>query len=265
MKYTLGAINQIGIVDAGLDKKTDVIDWCILDYIFDWKNSPKANVLNGMVWLSYSHFIKEMPLLGLNDKSSVSKRVKKLKELKLIDTFQSPDDMRLYAKTTDLYYSIVKFSSVASPVDDGQHPVDDGQHPVDDGQHPVDDGQHSTVILNNSNTKEHKNKPSSTDQDDAFNEFYSAYPKKVGKEPALKSWKKIKPALYETIIADVKNRAANHIGWQDKQFIPNPATYLNQKRWEDELNPIRQPQKNNVHPINQPRSQMLVGVRFGNF
>jgi DNA-binding Lrp family transcriptional regulator len=106
------------------------------------------------------------------------------------------------------------------------------------------------------------NKPSSTELDDSFNEFYSAYPKKAGKEPALKSWKKIKPALYETIIADVKNRAANHIGWQDKQYVPNPATYLNQKRWEDEINPIRRLQTNNVHPITQNRRPFMEGAHF---
>jgi hypothetical protein len=106
------------------------------------------------------------------------------------------------------------------------------------------------------------NKPSSTEFDGSFNEFYSAYPKKVGKEPALKSWKKIKPALYEMIIADVKNRAANHIGWQDKQYVPNPATYLNQKRWEDEINHIRRQQTNNVHPITQPKRHFMEGAHF---
>ena len=24
-------------------------------------------------------------------------------------------------------------------------------------------------------------------------------------------------------------------GWGDKQFIPHPSTWLNQKRWEDEI------------------------------
>ncbi|MFZ2172369.1 MAG: hypothetical protein WAW61_22375 [Methylococcaceae bacterium] len=154
MKYTLNSINQIGIVDAGLEKKTDVIDWLILDYIFEWKDAPKAQSLNGMVWLSYSHFIKEMPLLGIKDKGAISRRIKKLRELNLIETHQSPDDMRLYAKTTALYYGITKFQATPTPVDLKQHPLTPINTPVDLKQHPVDENQHTTVILNNSNTKE---------------------------------------------------------------------------------------------------------------
>jgi hypothetical protein len=116
--------------------------------------------------------------------------------------------------------------------------------------------------LVNTEYKTNTEKEINTDCVNAFNEFYSAYPKKVGKEPALKSWKKIKPALYEMIIADVKNRSANHIGWQDKQYVPNPATYLNQKRWEDEVNPIRRQQTNNVHPITQPKRHFMEGAHF---
>jgi|GEM_PF-3819486 len=147
MKFTISAINQIGIDNAGFIKKTDVVDWCLLDYIYDWQQNPKATQLEGKTWLSYKHLIAEMPLLGLNDKSSVSKRIKKLKLLELIDTFQSNDDCRLYVKTTPLYYDITRFKILPStPVDLNQHPLAKINAPVDENQHPVDDGQHSTVI-----------------------------------------------------------------------------------------------------------------------
>lgn len=154
MKFTLNSINQAGIVAAGLEDKTDVIDWVILDYIFDWKASPKALVLDDRVWISYSHLVKEMPLLGIKDKGAVSRRIKKLKELDLIDTFQCPKDMRLYAKTTAFYYEIIKFQASVAPVDLKQHPLTTVNTPVDLKQHPVDERQHTTVIPINSNTKE---------------------------------------------------------------------------------------------------------------
>ena len=31
MKFTISAINQIGIDNAGFIKKTDVVDWCLLE------------------------------------------------------------------------------------------------------------------------------------------------------------------------------------------------------------------------------------------
>lgn len=68
-----------------------------------------------------------------------------------------------------------------------------------------------------------------------FNEFYSTYPKKVGREAALKAWLKNRDVItseYETIIASLKKQIPL---WTEKQFIPNPATWINGKRWNDEL------------------------------
>lgn len=81
-----------------------------------------------------------------------------------------------------------------------------------------------------------------------FADFYEIYPRKVNKESAMKAWAKISPELHEVILEDVKNRTVNHIGWQDRQYIPHPSTYLNQKRWEDE---IEVAQKNPVSAANR--------------
>jgi hypothetical protein len=71
-----------------------------------------------------------------------------------------------------------------------------------------------------------------------FDSFYKSYPKKVGKPAALKAWKAagIKPEEVSSILADIATRA-NSRDWMkdDGQFIPNPATYLNQRRWEDSI------------------------------
>ncbi len=73
--------------------------------------------------------------------------------------------------------------------------------------------------------------------DVAFQEFWNVYPKKVGKVSAFKAWQKIKP---DTATRD---RVRSALDWQilseqwqrdNGQFIPNPATWLNQGRWDDE-------------------------------
>ncbi len=66
-----------------------------------------------------------------------------------------------------------------------------------------------------------------------FDDFYSAYPRKTARASAEKAWKKISPSLYVTICHDVAIRKEKV--WHDKNFIPHPATYLNGKRWEDEI------------------------------
>lgn len=73
---------------------------------------------------------------------------------------------------------------------------------------------------------------------DYFDIFWSSYPKKVGKGAAEKSWKKIKPTkdLLEKMLNAIET-AKQSMQWNkdNGQYIPNPATWLNQKRWEDEI------------------------------
>ena len=74
-----------------------------------------------------------------------------------------------------------------------------------------------------------------------FEAFWDAYPKgrRVGKQAALKSWKTIKPSssLAKRIIAAIETQASNgHFkGSRGEEFIPLPATWLNQGRWDDEI------------------------------
>jgi hypothetical protein len=73
---------------------------------------------------------------------------------------------------------------------------------------------------------------------DDFDQFWSAYPKKVGKQAARKAWSakvnKSKPAI-EDIIAAV-NAAKESKQWQDEsgRYIPNPSTWINRHGWHDE-------------------------------
>jgi len=74
-----------------------------------------------------------------------------------------------------------------------------------------------------------------------FNIFYECHPKKKARKVAWDSWQKLIPglhdsleSLYQTIIDDVKHKAANDTDWL-RGFAPYPATYLNQERWTDEV------------------------------
>jgi hypothetical protein len=69
---------------------------------------------------------------------------------------------------------------------------------------------------------------------DRFSEWWSLYPKKVGKLGATKAWKKaLKVASAAAIIAATEAFARECLG-TDQQFIPHPATWLNAGRWDDE-------------------------------
>jgi hypothetical protein len=91
---------------------------------------------------------------------------------------------------------------------------------------------------------------------EGFADFWCAYPKKVAKPAAEKAWKKIKPTgqVVADLMAGLERQAASEQWRKDSgQFIPNPATWLNGRRWEDEAPPVT------VQPI-QPASSIFAGA-----
>ena len=71
--------------------------------------------------------------------------------------------------------------------------------------------------------------------DSDFEIFWNAYPTKVGKQPAKKAFDKVKVPV-ETLVAAIERQKCSSQWSKDGgQYIPNPATWLNQCRWEDEL------------------------------
>jgi|GEM_PF-439785 len=82
-------------------------------------------------------------------------------------------------------------------------------------------------------------------QEKRFEKFWTAYPKKTGKQAAFKSWQRIKPtAELHTKIMEAVATAKRTEQWQREngRFIPNPATWLNQGRWDDEYAENRVPE-----------------------
>ena len=69
-----------------------------------------------------------------------------------------------------------------------------------------------------------------------FDEFWSLYPRKIAKATARKAWAKLS-AEQQLMAAKAIGTHCNY--WRTKEteleFIPHPATWLNQERWEDEL------------------------------
>lgn len=78
--------------------------------------------------------------------------------------------------------------------------------------------------------------------DSEFEQFWTQYPRKAGKKAAWKAWKaaKDKPDLARILAA--LERAKQSPDWTKDhgKFIPHPATWLNQGRWDDEV-PVHTP------------------------
>lgn len=66
-----------------------------------------------------------------------------------------------------------------------------------------------------------------------FNIFWDKYPKKIGKKDCLDKWLKLK----EDDISKILETIDTFVNYKpfDTYTHPNPSTYLNQQRWNDEI------------------------------
>ena len=78
-------------------------------------------------------------------------------------------------------------------------------------------------------------------KDITFDEFYKLYPRKVGRVVAQRCFTKLnkrdKQLAYDGLLKYIRFWESNKT---EKQFIPHPSTWLNQKRWEDELEDLKE-------------------------
>ncbi len=73
--------------------------------------------------------------------------------------------------------------------------------------------------------------------DGLFDEFWAAYPKHVAKQPARRAFERLKPdrALLDKMLAALRWQTKSEQWTKDgARYVPNPATWLNARRWEDE-------------------------------
>lgn len=104
------------------------------------------------------------------------------------------------------------------------------------------DGEQEVSIAHAVEAKASKPKRarSSPENDPHFTAFWEAYPRKVNKQGAFIAWRKAKLPMIANIIAAL-NAQAESEQWQKEggKFIPNPSTWLQGERWNDELKPAR--------------------------
>ena len=75
---------------------------------------------------------------------------------------------------------------------------------------------------------------STSEYSPAFLEFWKYYPKRVGKGAAFLCWKRSGcEEVSEVVLKAVREQTA-YLEREGGQFIPLPATWLNQRRWEDD-------------------------------
>ena len=70
----------------------------------------------------------------------------------------------------------------------------------------------------------------------SFQDFYSLYPRKMARKDAERAWNRLTPTQQKECLEALPNYLKYwKIKETQKDYIPYPATFLNQERWTDEL------------------------------
>lgn len=120
----------------------------------------------------------------------------------------------------------------------GNHPADEGDSPCFEGVIHHDEQGESPPTKDNSKIQSQKTTSKenlSRSLRERFEIFWGAYPKKRSKDKAEKAFAKRKPdeQLFNDLMAGLE-RAKTSSEWQNPQFIPHAASWLNAGGWMDE-------------------------------
>ena len=170
----------------------------------------------------------------------------------LMDKLISADMIKLKTKTNRFsLYEIVnyaKFNSQQTNTEQGLQGNDNT--PVTTQQQP------SNIPV--TTTKKDKKEKNDKKKDilSKFDAFWFQYPKKVAKQDAVKAWNKIQEEDIQSLMDGLMvAKCCNDWTKENGKYIPNAATWLNGRRWEDEYSP---PQKTPIDNEREVRKRMAI-------
>ncbi len=269
MKFTL-VINQAGVVRCGLLGRVDVIALCVLDYLGGWFFCGKAKraVVDGReyVWLHYEHAVEELPLLFNPQatvetrKNQLSRLVRGLREAGLVESVKVGRD--LYLRPSDLAASlassrertVTKSAPTVTPLHD-----DTVTSPRDDTVTPSHDDSPGTHIYETTITETKIMEPAPHDPPEGefvngkslssllAEEIYGAYPRPVGKPNALRAIRRALASHSPEFLLE-RTRLYARTCNAPTEFIPHPATWFSQERFNDDPATWRRSAGNNCKP-----------------
>ena len=86
----------------------------------------------------------------------------------------------------------------------------------------------------NSQSKSQSKSNSQSNRSADFERFWNSYPRKVGKQAARRAFEQAEIPVDRLLAALERQRGAPQWQRDNGRYIPNPATWLNEGRWEDE-------------------------------
>lgn len=139
------------------------------------------------------------------------------------------------AKHDHTNYYAINYQSVALIEEGNLHQSEEGNLPPSGGAGCPD--LHTEITTK---TTPETSLSKSANQQDGFERFYKLYPRKQKRPAAERAWKKLGlSSEQQELLIKALAEHCKQVDWikEGGQYIPLPASWLNDRRWEDELKP----------------------------
>lgn len=221
--------DDVLVINPKLAKAIGLNEAIILQQIHYWIENKycAGHIHNGRKWVynTVTQWNEQFPFISV---STIKRTMLDLRDKGLIDVEKLSNNGLNHTN----YYSINYKALDAMKVQ--FEPIDEVNLNQSNGSNWSKPNRTETTT----ETPSKKPKVTKSDYSDLFGVFWATYPKKVGKDAAQKAFAKRKPddKLLKDIFQAVELQKTTE-QWQKDggQYIPNPATWLNQGRWMDEM------------------------------
>jgi len=213
--------------------------WCLADRAGRLEDRPlriKAEIFPYRENTNINVYLTELERLGFIHRYSVDGlniiQVVNFDKHQNPHKTERPSELPEYSLESDSCEITVKHTLNDVEITEAAGLIPDSLNLIPDSRFPITDTPAKAVVID-------------------FDLFWNIYPKKIGREESRKAWKKLKPN--QSLFDLIKTHLSYAYIATDKQFIPNGSTYLNQKRWTDEVITTAKP-INNLAAMNYGES-----------
>ena len=203
-------------------------EYGLADLIYHLSCDPKAPVI-GWCYAKRQYLADQ---IGVTRRSILT-IVGKLKDAGLVAESKETGNLQ----TTEKWYSEVVMSQWEKTSHDGKKlPIGWEETSHRDGKKLPIPYKEDITIHNNKNN----NTPQTPQGGDLFERFWIVYPRKIGKGAARRMFDRIKPKPNEAFVGRMIEAVQSQMKsdqWQKDGgvYIPHPATWIHQERWDDEI------------------------------
>ncbi len=185
---------------------------------------------------SYYSISKMATSCGMSERTFMRK-IAELEKLKVLSVERRSNRPSLYTLVGD-EMGVTLCHLHNSEVTESHGEVTESHLVGDRESHDLNSAPNTSPNISFTKSQNEKKERIGNIKDDGFCEFYKAYPKKVAKPAAQKAFTAKVKGMGEDELLDFIDKllfkASVQFKETEKQFIPNPSTYLNQERYNDE-------------------------------